>query len=97
MRRTLIALLACGATALQPSTQPHRRNRVARPSSADGDIGVSLEDMNSPGAKIAQLKKEMDEAQKARSGAEFHLSLRRRDLASSAREAIIDFRAGGRH
>ena len=32
MRRTLIALLACGATALQPSTQPHRRNRVARPS-----------------------------------------------------------------
>ncbi|CAH0371447.1 unnamed protein product [Pelagomonas calceolata] len=70
MRRTLIALLACGATALQPSTQPHRRNRVARPSSADGDIGVSLEDMNSPGAKIAQLKKEMDEAQKARTGAD---------------------------
>ncbi len=64
MRRTL-ALLACAATALQPGAQTHRRNRVARPSSADGDIGVSLEDMNSPGAKIAQLKKEMDEAQKA--------------------------------
>ena len=70
MRRTLIAVLACAATALQPSTQPHRRNRVARPSSADGDIGVSLEEMNSPGAKIAQLKKEMDEAQKVRTGAE---------------------------
>ena len=65
MRRTLIALLACAATAMQPSTQPHRRNSVARPSSADGDIGVSLEDMNSPGAAIAKLKKEMDEAQKA--------------------------------
>ena len=62
MRRTLIAVLACAATALQPSTQPHRRNSVARPSSADGDIG---EDMNSPGAAIAKLKKEMDEAQKA--------------------------------
>ena len=66
MRRHLIAVLACAATALQPGTQPHRRNRVvARPSSADGDIGVSLEDMNSPGAAIAKLKKEMDEAQKA--------------------------------
>ena len=77
MRRTLIAVLACAATALQPAAplraatalQPgailQRRNRVARPSSADGDIGVSLEDMNSPGAAIAKLKKEMDEAQKA--------------------------------
>ena len=65
MRRTLFTLLACAATALQPGVPLQRRNRVARPSSADGDIGVSLEDMNSPGAKIAQLKKEMDEAQKA--------------------------------
>ena len=70
MRRTLIAVLACAATALQPSTQPHRRNSVARPSSADGDIGVSLEEMNSPGAAIAKLKKEMDAAQKARTGAD---------------------------
>ena len=63
MRRTLIAVLACAATALQPAAPLQRRNRVARSSS--GDIGVSLEDMNSPGAAIAKLKKEMDEAQKA--------------------------------
>ena len=100
MRRTLIALLACGATALQPSTQPHRRNRVARPSSADGDIGVSLEDMNSPGAKIAQLKKEMDEAQKARTGAdEIHRCLvLRRAVATSrrphAKQSSISAQAG---
>ena len=70
MRRQLVALLACAATALQPSAPLQRRRHVARPSSADGDIGVSLEEMNSPGAKIAQLKKEMDEAQKVRTGAE---------------------------
>jgi hypothetical protein len=97
MRRPLIAVLACAATALQPAAPLQRRSRVARPSSADGDIGVSLEEMNSPGAAIAKLKKEMDEAQKARTGAENYPLLRRRDLASSARKAIIDFCAGGRH
>ena len=70
MRRTLIAVLACAATALQPAAPLQRRSRVARPSSADGDIGVSLEEMNSPGAAIAKLKKEMDAAQKARTGAD---------------------------
>ena len=65
MRRTLIALLACAATAPQPSTRPHRRNRVARPSSADGDIARPGRGNELAGAKIAQLKKEMDEAQKA--------------------------------
>ena len=57
----------CSRAPQRPCSPAHSLTdeRVARPSSADGDIGVSLEEMNPLGAKIAQLKKEMDEAQKA--------------------------------